>query len=418
MLFYNYKVIVMEKKLILFLCFFVSIQNSFTKETKPKFGKISMEEMQMTSYQEDTAADAVILFQTGETEVQFSENNGFQLVHEFYRRVKIFNKNAFDYFGNYILPLYHSIDGRSKEELYDLKAVTYNLENGSIVKTEIKKDAIVLENVSPILDVKKFSIPNLKEGSIVEIKYKITSDYLYHLQEWYFQYPYPVAYNEYVVKIPEYFQYRSIPFGYEPVSYELTKENGSISFVNQRDKKYTTIDFFTYVHKWTAKNMPAFKNEPYITSIDNYRNRVEFDLESVYFPWSVREDYSRTWESINKMLMNDEDFGMRLKSTGFLKTYLDMIIKPEYNDEQKIAAIHEYIRKNIKWNQLNRYHSSKGFKKVLEEKTGNSADINLLLVAMLREAGFDANPVVISTRNNGFIHPYIPSTARFNYVIA
>jgi hypothetical protein len=54
---------------------------------------------------------------------------------------------------------------------------------------------------------------------------------------------------------------------------------------------------------------------------------------------------------------------------------------------------------------------------VLNKKgSGNVADINLLLIAMLKEAGIDAFPVLVSTKNNGI--PFYPTKDGFNYVIA
>ncbi|HEX2976394.1 MAG TPA: hypothetical protein VHO68_10690, partial [Bacteroidales bacterium] len=51
-------------------------------------------------------------------------------------------------------------------------------------------------------------------------------------------------------------------------------------------------------------------------------------------------------------------------------------------------------------------------------KRGNSADINLLLVAALRIAGLRAEPVILSTRSNGSINQFSAIMQQFNYVIA
>ena len=67
------------------------------------------------------------------------------------------------------------------------------------------------------------------------------------------------------------------------------------------------------------------------------------------------------------------------------------------------------------WNENNSYNCEKGVKKAFKEKVGNSADINLMLVAMLRHAGLDANPIIVSTRSNGIA--IFPSRFAFNYVI-
>jgi hypothetical protein len=50
-------------------------------------------------------------------------------------------------------------------------------------------------------------------------------------------------------------------------------------------------------------------------------------------------------------------------------------------------------------------------------KTGNAAEINLYLAAMLNTAGIDAKPVIISTRDHGKIAADYPFDHFFNYVI-
>ena len=55
-------------------------------------------------------------------------------------------------------------------------------------------------------------------------------------------------------------------------------------------------------------------------------------------------------------------------------------------------------------------------RKAYKDKTGNVAEINLMLTAMLRYAGINANPVLVSTRSNGIA--LFPNRTAFNYVIA
>jgi hypothetical protein len=54
---------------------------------------------------------------------------------------------------------------------------------------------------------------------------------------------------------------------------------------------------------------------------------------------------------------------------------------------------------------------------VLEEKKGSSAEINLLLGSMLEKAGFQVKPVLLSTRDHGFVREAVPISSQFNYVV-
>jgi hypothetical protein len=75
-----------------------------------------------------------------------------------------------------------------------------------------------------------------------------------------------------------------------------------------------------------------------------------------------------------------------------------------------------YVKANVKWNGYTGYGCDNGVKKAYKEKTGNIADINLMLTAMLRYSGLTANPVLVSTRSNGIA--LFPNRNAFNYVIA
>jgi len=84
--------------------------------------------------------------------------------------------------------------------------------------------------------------------------------------------------------------------------------------------------------------------------------------------------------------------------------------------EEKIATIYSFVQSRMNWNKYNSYSCDEGVKKAYQDKTGNSAEINLMLVSMLRYAQLDANPVLVSTRANGI--SLFPSRTAYNFVIA
>ncbi len=86
--------------------------------------------------------------------------------------------------------------------------------------------------------------------------------------------------------------------------------------------------------------------------------------------------------------------------------------------QEKIAAIHQYVCQNVTLGPKRacKYINS-SLKKVLDDKKGNSAEINLLMASMLDKAGIEAHPVLISTRDHGFIRQNMPVVSQFNYVL-
>jgi hypothetical protein len=101
---------------------------------KIKFGNVNADDFKTTVYPIDSSASAVIIADVGSTEIVGNNKGGFSLLFKNYRRAHILNKNGYD-IANIEIPLY--ADGDAEEQLENLKAITYNLENGKVVETKL-----------------------------------------------------------------------------------------------------------------------------------------------------------------------------------------------------------------------------------------------------------------------------------------
>ncbi|MEO7766331.1 MAG: DUF3858 domain-containing protein, partial [Ferruginibacter sp.] len=77
-----------------------------------------------------------------------------------------------------------------------------------------------------------------------------------------------------------------------------------------------------------------------------------------------------------------------------------------------------YVRDNFTCNGENRMYITTDLKDAFKNKSGSVADINMLLIAMLKNQNIEVNPVILSTRDNGVTHEFYPFINRYNYVIA
>jgi hypothetical protein len=395
---------------------------------KVKWGQVSLVELKMTTYEQDPDAAAVVLYDHGYSYMQYEQNSGFQLVFERHRRVKILKKAGYDH-ATHAVALYHN-NTSSKEKISNLKGFTYNLEDGKVAKTKLNSDDIFTEKVNDNWDNKKFTMPNVKEGSVIEYSYVVISDFYSHLREWEFQEDIPVVWSEYKVKMYEYFNFKPMMQGYFPfVSTPRTKQSEKIylryqgGYENNRSHTRVPggteqIDVDVYHYHWLAQHVPALREEPYVTTMDDYTTKISFDLSDVKMPNAPVKPYSQTWASLDKTLMGSENFGEQLNKGGFLKSKIAEIAAIHTDPVFKMQAIHSHIKSKMQWDGRYRLYSTNTLRKAYESGTGSSADINLLLIAALKEAGLEADPVILSTRSNGRVMSMFAQLSKFNYVVA
>lgn len=192
-----------------FLCF------SSIAQDKPdiKFNHVVPEDFSITKLKVDTSYGAVIIADIGSSSFEGNTKGWFSLIYKHQRRIKIINKKGFD-LASVEIPLYISSKSNAEEKLDALKASTYNLENGTVVETKLGKDAIFKDKQDKSHVVKKFTMPAIKEGSIIEYSYTINSDFLFNLQPWIFQGSYPRVWSEYELDLPNFFEYVFLAQGY------------------------------------------------------------------------------------------------------------------------------------------------------------------------------------------------------------
>lgn len=412
----------------LLLCLTLSFRIAQAQKPPIKFGDIPLEDLKMTRFEKDSSASAVVLADYGESNIEYDKTEEqFVLKFERIQRIKILTKDGLEY-ANFIIPLYHS--GDNNERISGLKAITYNLENGKVVETKMKNDGVFIEKFDSNIDLTKLTLPNVREGSIVEITYKVNSDYLFNFQDWDFQSEIPVVVSEYRARIPEYFTYDKYMQGYIPLT--VSEQNAVPTSINIISKERSggsgfsaskttfsndKIDYKENRFRWVAENVPAFKDEPYITSSSDYLSKINFELAYTKFPNQPMKRYMGSWSDINNQFNESENFGKAVISNGFLKKIAEEVTEGIAEPEQEVIAIVNYVKQNVLWNGQNRKYLSQPLKQVLDAKKGSSADINLLLASLLEKVGIEVYPVLLSTRDHGFVREATPVSSQFNYVI-
>ncbi len=382
-----------------------------------RYGKVSKEEIEETAHPLEPEADAAILFRDTYVHFDYFRNQGFNIITEVVERVKIYNKDGFDY-ATKSIGLYKS--GSTKEYVNGLKGVTYNLVDGKIEETKLKNDGIFDEERSDYLDVKKFTMPDIKEGSVIEYKYTVTSPFLSNIDEMRLQEEIPINIVNARMYAPEYFGLKRHSKGWRFLNVEETTTQKSISFTYTESRggnfQNDKVTYTENIYKIEEENVPSIKEEAYCGNIDNYLSSIKFELAYTKFPNEPIKPIATSWEDVAKTIYDSDAFGGELHSSRFYSDDIDPYLAKAATPSEKMLMIFEFVKSKMNWNGHYGLYAENGIRRAYKEASGNSGDINLLLVAMLRYAGLEANPVITSTKSNGI--PIFPTRNGFNYVLA
>jgi hypothetical protein len=363
-------------KQLLTLILLVSFYGIATADKDPiKFGVINKSDLLNNVYAPDTSALAVVMCDYG----SFTTSR-FQTVRTL--RIKILKKE-----GLSIANQSFQLDAKA-----DIRGITYNLEGSEIVETKLKNESIFKTRITQDFFEMRVAMPNVKVGSIIDIQFT----YYGLPRSWDFQLMIPVVHSELNIQSGPYLKFTKNFYGFIPLK-ESTES------------------------RWVAENMPAFKVEPFITSTNNYRTRIEFEPQTVRNSGytSIMNYHTTTdWDGIRDLLLAETFFGQSLSSDAYMKKAAEEIKASGAKQDELIKRAYDYV-KRIKWNKQERLITEKPLlNTVLKEGNGNSAEINLALIQLLRRLDFKAAPVVLSTRENGRLSTFVSSLYKLNYVIA
>jgi hypothetical protein len=405
--------------LVVFLVVFQTM--NFAQELK--FGKVSKEELEETKHPLDPNAPAAILSKKYTVKYEYQQNIGFVQIREITMRIKIYTQEGFEY-ADYMAPFYNSKSAR--ETVSKVNGTTYNLEGGKITETKLKSDQVFENEITKYRSEVKFTMPNVKPGSVLEYKYEIRSPFEQSIDQVECQYEIPLNKLDVKISIPDYYTVKPSTKGYFPINLKQSKENTSFTLmssdrynVKTGNAGQTYADNYTYtsnVYSVTMSNVPAIKQEPYVDNLSNYKAAINMEVVGYQFPGQLYKSYAQTWDDVVKSIYESENFGGELKKTGYFEQDLDKVINDITIQTDRMAAVLEFCKNKIKWNDYYSLFSRDGVKDAYKKGVGNSGDINLNLINMLNYAGLIANPILVSTKSHGI--PLFPTLEGFNYVVA
>ena len=347
-------------------------------ESRFRLGKISIDDLRMEVYELDSSASSVVLINDGMLSYDYDESRYF---YQYHTQVKILNQGGFDWAD-------FKISSSQKKGLVFFEGATYNLENGQIVITQVGEEQMREEVEVDKIKTTSVTFPNVREGSIIEYKYKKYISSTIPYRTWYFQSDDPVRYSRFTLRIPGSEDLSPRIFGYVPLK----------SYV--KGWKY-------HGHKLVMENIPALKETKYVKNLDDHFAKVTFEYVN---------DQAARWVDLRDVAENAKSFGTTLGKLRKLKsTYPDS--KGWKATSEDLREIHQYVADHFEWDGTVGLTFSDKPKNVWDSRSAPASDINLFLLMFLRKAGFQADPVFLSTVDHGLINRDYPSFRQFNYVV-
>ena len=436
--------------LVLLFCPFVSVLAQ--DNVNMKFGKPTTEEMQMKEYAADPDAEAVVLCRLTDVEYKV-QNIGFLTDYREKCRIKVLKPSGAR-LAKVVIPYqiamsannnigglktngmslpkpggssnsYFEGEGVSMtedilavegdEELESIKATAFNLEGGKVVKTSLKKSDIVKTKIDAHNCQVEFTVPNVKEGTVIEYEYTIHSQLFWQLRDWYAQREIPVIFAKLDMNIPSYLIFNIEDHGIQRLTYTCTA--GSMNFKLESDPLAKQSRVMTNHYVYVGRNLIAMPKDDYVWNAQDYCAGITAELKQYRLPGMAQMDYARTWEQIDEMILTSDDLGIRLTDHSPLASELKEAKIAEIADvKQRAEAVFNLVMSKVTWN--GKYAISPALtSETLKNQGGSNADINLLLIQSLNDVGLTAAPVMLRTRDQGALPYNFPALRKLSTFI-
>jgi hypothetical protein len=411
---------------LLFASLLLAGHGGFAQDKSPVvFGRVTPADFAVSLPAGDTAADAVVISDVG---IMHFEKRPMSALWDGYlqrtKRILILKKRGFKA-ADVTIPL--EVFESQNEEITEIKAATYNLEGDKAVKTELDKKSVFKIKVSENLMAERFTFPAVREGSIVEYTYTQVSPFVLNNHTWLLQSIYPCLWSEYKASIPPVFSYFVAKRCALLFLTETTESRKAVSEEGIGEVK---------TFHWVVKDVPAMKEEPFTTTVNNYLARVYiaisgFETQRIAIARDVPTGHTFAytedirvggvlvnWLQLDRLLLRTDHFGADLNANNsWLDEDMKEITAGAADDLSRARRIYAYVRDHYTCNTQPGWLMINTLKTVYKNRSGSEAELNLLLTAMLIHEKLDAFPVVLSTRSNGFIDKLTPMATQLNYVV-
>ena len=359
-----------------------------------RWGRLTDAETALDSVAGDPDAAAVVLGDVGQADV-YEVGGRWRYRLRRHLRVKVLTEAGYDE-GEF---LFHYRDG---DRVHGVKGQTFVPEpGGGTRRVELDGRSVFEGDVADGVQGVRFTMPALAPGAVFEVSYTYETDNIVAPPAWRFQTAEPTVVSEFRFTVPP------------ELRYVVLRQGDRIE--DREPIRGVTASGPTQILRWTAGALPALRDEPYTTTVEDYTTKLALQLTAVARGDGFVDGVLDTWEEVAKTLAEHPEFGRRLGSSRLRRDVAASV--GGGSDADKARALYDLVRTGYVWTGESRITAARDLNDVVETRRGSSGELGLLLLALLREADVPARPVLLSTRQNGRPVKQYPILNQFDHLL-
>ena len=355
-----------------------------------KWKKVEQELLNLNRNPFDPGSGALVVFNDGSLQVFNTGDVWWELT--VYKRIKVFNETGREHATVSISYLSNEV------KISDIRARVIQ-RNG---QTENMKSNVIVNLPGPsrYRKIKKFTIPGVADGSVIEYQYKLTSENIYFLHPWFFQgYDYTLS-STLTVTVPREFQYKG-----SFVNLSKQPESSQERWIDGRGTTYS----------WKVENLPGVVDEPLSRPMRNRRGGMHFSWVS-FNSKQGRYSILENWKDVDNIYRGHYQSFMGRR--GSIPAVVDSITAGISNPFDQAAQIFDYVQRYVRYDPLSFTGSTGNYSgRILAGKRAETIDMTVLLCTMLDEAGITAYPAMLAPLDGLPFSSSMPSPAQFERLV-
>ncbi len=167
----------------------------------------------------------------------------------------------------------------------------------------------------------------------------------------------------------------------------------------------------------------SISTESFVPYLYDFSQKIGFNiLELKRFPGqsrgeSIKGDFG---QSVIEQVHKRNNIMPKLLTKYELPKAYDYRLRSIQNQEEKLGRIFDLVRRNFRWNGVDSLFvdGRKTIESIWNERKCTGSEINITLIKLLMNYGFEAYPMLVSTRKHGSINQEYAELKDFNRVIA